>query len=167
MPSVYLGVHLPFRPYQKLKLENVDLSLSTLQTLWCEAVGLIKCEVLPSEFEFIYCGSVLKPDDILQNKGITDGSMIHVIHKRRENDPSVDEVKPQEERHLTEAEVQKVLSAAPAAPMGGDLGVQTQSHHTAMAASIGQYRSELELMREMGLTDTETNLQALIVATGT
>ncbi|XP_058130196.1 pneumococcal serine-rich repeat protein [Anopheles ziemanni] len=108
MPSVYLGVHLPFKPYQKLKIEDVDLGGRT-DMLWCQAFRLIKSDVAPQEFEFIYCGTPLRADDVLQNKGVTDGAMIHVIHKRRENDPSVDEVQPQEERHLTEAEVQKVL----------------------------------------------------------
>lgn len=31
MPFVYLGVHLPFRSYQKIKVENFDLDNKTLQ----------------------------------------------------------------------------------------------------------------------------------------
>ena len=62
--------------------------------------------------ELLYCGSLLKTDDILQNKGVSDGSMIHVIQKRREKDPSTEQQQqPQpEDRELTEAEVQEVLS---------------------------------------------------------
>ena len=63
--------------------------------------------------ELLYCGSLLKTDDILQNKGVSDGSMIHVIQKRREKDPSTEQQQQQpqpEDRELTEAEVQEVLS---------------------------------------------------------
>uniref|UniRef100_A0A182MSD7 UBA domain-containing protein n=1 Tax=Anopheles culicifacies TaxID=139723 RepID=A0A182MSD7_9DIPT len=108
MPSVYLGVHLPFKPYHKLKVENVDLSGRT-ETLRSEAAKLIQNEVAADDFELVYCGILLKTDDILQNKGVCDGSMIHVIQKRREKDPA-SEQKEQEERELTEAEVQAVLS---------------------------------------------------------
>uniref|UniRef100_A0A182JFN4 UBA domain-containing protein n=1 Tax=Anopheles atroparvus TaxID=41427 RepID=A0A182JFN4_ANOAO len=109
MPSVYLGVHLPFKPFQRLKLDNVDLGGRT-ELLRSEAAKLIKSDVPADDFEFIYCGSLLKTDDVLQNKGIADGSMIHVIQKRREKNISADGQQPQEERQLTEAEVQKVLS---------------------------------------------------------
>uniref|UniRef100_A0A182QSH1 UBA domain-containing protein n=1 Tax=Anopheles farauti TaxID=69004 RepID=A0A182QSH1_9DIPT len=111
MPSVYLGVHLPFKPYQKLKLDNVDLGSRT-EELRTEAAKLIKNNVASDDFELIYCGCLLKTDDILQNKGISDGSMIHVIQKRREKDPpnAEDQQKQQEERELTEAQVQEMLS---------------------------------------------------------
>ncbi|XP_053659339.1 ubiquitin-like protein 7 [Anopheles marshallii] len=109
MPSVYLGVHLPFKPYHKLKVENVDLGGRT-ETLRSEAAKLIKDDVAADDFELVYCGSLLKTDDILQNKGISDGSMIHVIQKRREQDVPPSEQKPQEDREITEAEVQAVLS---------------------------------------------------------
>ncbi|XP_050069943.1 ubiquitin-like protein 7 [Anopheles maculipalpis] len=107
MPSVYLGVHLPFKPYHKLKVENVDLSGRT-ETLRFEAAKLIKDDVSADDFELIYCGNLLKTDDILQNKGVSDGSMIHVIQKRREKDPSSEQ--KSEEKEPTEAEVQAVLS---------------------------------------------------------
>lgn len=107
MPSVYLGVHLPFKPYHKLKVENVDLGGRT-ETLRSEAAKLIKDDVSADDFELIYCGNLLKTDDILQNKGVSDGSMIHVIQKRREKDPSNEQ--KNEEKELTEAEVQSVLS---------------------------------------------------------
>uniref|UniRef100_A0A182Y5D0 Uncharacterized protein n=1 Tax=Anopheles stephensi TaxID=30069 RepID=A0A182Y5D0_ANOST len=107
MPSVYLGVHLPFKPYHKLKVENVDLSGRT-ETLRSEAAKLIKDDVSADDFELIYCGNLLKTDDILQNKGVSDGSMIHVIQKRREKDASNEQ--KSEEKELTEAEVQAVLS---------------------------------------------------------
>uniref|UniRef100_A0A182NCZ3 Ubiquitin-like protein 7 n=1 Tax=Anopheles dirus TaxID=7168 RepID=A0A182NCZ3_9DIPT len=110
MPSVYLGVHLPFKPYQKLKVDNVDLGSRT-EALRTEAAKLIKSDVAADDFELIYCGSLLKTDDILQNKGIGDGSMIHVIQKRREKEPPTeDQQKQQEERELTEAQVQEMLS---------------------------------------------------------
>ncbi|XP_049279339.1 ubiquitin-like protein 7 [Anopheles funestus] len=108
MPSIYLGVHLPFKPYHKLKVDNVDLGGRT-ETLRSEAAKLIKNDVAADDFELVYCGSLLKTDDILQNKGVSDGSMIHVIQKSREKDPS-SEPKPQEDRELSEAEVQAVLS---------------------------------------------------------
>lgn len=47
-----------------------------------------------------------------------------------------------------------------------DVGAQTQSQHSTLEASLSKYRAELDQMREMGLTDTETNLQALIVCNG-
>ncbi|XP_052888249.1 ubiquitin-like protein 7 [Anopheles moucheti] len=109
MPSVYLGVHLPFKPYHKLKVDNVDLGGRT-ETLRSEAAKLIKDNVAADDFELVYCGSLLKTGDILQNKGISDGSMIHVIQKRREQDVPPNEQKQQEDRELTEAEVQAVLS---------------------------------------------------------
>uniref|UniRef100_A0A182W197 Uncharacterized protein n=1 Tax=Anopheles minimus TaxID=112268 RepID=A0A182W197_9DIPT len=96
------------QPYHKLKVENVDLSGRT-ETLRSEAAKLIKNDVASDDFELVYCGSLLKTDDILQNKGVSDGSMIHVIQKRREKDPSSEQKEP-EERELTEAEVQAVLS---------------------------------------------------------
>uniref|UniRef100_A0A182PD63 Ubiquitin-like protein 7 n=1 Tax=Anopheles epiroticus TaxID=199890 RepID=A0A182PD63_9DIPT len=107
MPSVYLGVHLPFKPYQKLKVENVDLASRT-EALRSEAAKLMQNDVAADDFELLYCGSLLKTDDILQNKGISDGSMIHVIQKRREKEPSTEQ--PPEDREPTEAEVQALLS---------------------------------------------------------
>uniref|UniRef100_A0A182XG37 UBA domain-containing protein n=1 Tax=Anopheles quadriannulatus TaxID=34691 RepID=A0A182XG37_ANOQN len=111
MPSVYLGVHLPFKPYQKLKVDNVDLASPT-EALRSEAAKLMQNDVAADDFELLYCGCLLKTDDILQNKGVSDGSMIHVIQKRREKDPSTEQQQqPQpEDRELTEAEVQEVLS---------------------------------------------------------
>ncbi|XP_055607135.1 ubiquitin-like protein 7 [Uranotaenia lowii] len=48
----------------------------------------------------------------------------------------------------------------------GDVGGQAQSQHSTLEANLSRYRAELDQMREMGLTDTETNLQALIVCAG-
>lgn len=57
-------------------------------------------------------------------------------------------------------------SGGPAPVADNDVGAQTQSQHSTLEASLSKYRAELEQMREMGLTDTETNLQALIVCNG-
>ncbi|XP_053681172.1 ubiquitin-like protein 7 [Anopheles nili] len=109
MPTVYLGVHLPFKPYQKLKVEDIDLSCST-DTLRAEVAKLIQSDVAPDDFELIYCGSLLQTDDVLQNKGIGDGSTVYVIQKRpeRKNPPASEQ--PQEGRTLSIAEAQELMS---------------------------------------------------------
>uniref|UniRef100_A0A2M4BNC7 Putative ubiquitin-like protein 7 n=1 Tax=Anopheles marajoara TaxID=58244 RepID=A0A2M4BNC7_9DIPT len=104
MAIIYLGVHLPFKPYQKLKLDNFDLNSRT-ETLRTEAAKLIKGDVAMEEFVFLYCGSQLKKDDTLQSKGIRDGSMIHVIQQRQEQKSAGSE----HQRPFTEADVQEML----------------------------------------------------------
>ncbi|KAL9698426.1 hypothetical protein quinque_001867 [Culex quinquefasciatus] len=322
MPFVYLGVHLPFKSYRKIKVENFDLSNKTEQ-LREEARKAIS-ELPAEEFDFIYCGDLLQNDDVLQEKGVENGSVVHLIQKKKDL-PSLPQVD-----NFTEADVQQVLGiwrtvdpsnfqkvrhpefmknvldanpairqdlwalsilkdpillaledalsdssssedntspttstgvrsarritadqlasalafagssynslnsisqrdadnrqttdptsqpstsgSAPASnritssmfmnalseviqsqrqrepnsnepePMDtspataatvqppaaapGDMGAQTLSQHSTLEASLSQYRAELEQMREMGLTDTETNLQALIVCNG-
>lgn len=49
MPSVYLGVHLPFKPYQKLKVDNVDLASPT-EALRSEAAKLMQNDVAADDF---------------------------------------------------------------------------------------------------------------------
>ncbi|XP_050100092.1 ubiquitin-like protein 7 [Anopheles aquasalis] len=104
MVSIYLGVHLPFKPYQKLKIDNFDLNSGT-ETLRTEAAKLIKGDVAMEEFVFLYCGSQLKKEDTLQSKGIRDGSMIHVIQQRQEQKSAGAE----QQRPFTEADVQEML----------------------------------------------------------
>ncbi|ETN64807.1 hypothetical protein AND_003439 [Anopheles darlingi] len=104
MAIIYLGVHLPFKPYQKLKLDNFDLNSRT-EALRAEAAKLIKGDVAMDEFVFLYCGSQLMKDDTLQSKGIRDGSMIHVIQQRQEQRSAGSE----QQRPFTEADVQEML----------------------------------------------------------
>ncbi|XP_052866289.1 ubiquitin-like protein 7 [Anopheles cruzii] len=104
MAIIYLGVHLPFKPYQKLKVDNVDLTSGT-ESLRTVAAKLIKSDVAKDDFVFIYCGTQLNTDDTLQSKGIGDGSMIHVVQKRREPDDSA----AGQQEPFTEADVQEVL----------------------------------------------------------
>uniref|UniRef100_A0A2M4AKW7 Putative ubiquitin-like protein 7 n=1 Tax=Anopheles triannulatus TaxID=58253 RepID=A0A2M4AKW7_9DIPT len=104
MTVIFLGVHLPFKPYQKLKLENFDLNSPT-ETLWTETAKLIKGDVAVDDLVFLYCGSQLKKDDTLQSKGIREGSMIHVIQQRQEQKSAGSE----QQRPFTEADVQEML----------------------------------------------------------
>lgn len=101
MPYVYLGVHLPFKSYRKIKVDNFDLSNKTEQ-LREEASKAIS-ELPAEEFDFIYCGDLLQNDDVLQEKGIENGSMIHLIQKKKDLPPS-----PQVD-NFTEADVQQIL----------------------------------------------------------
>lgn len=101
MPFVYLGVHLPFKSYRKIKVDNFDLSNKTEQ-LREEARKAIS-ELPAEEFDFIYCGDLLQNDDVLQEKGIENGSVVHLIQKKKEL-PALPQVD-----NFTEADVQQVL----------------------------------------------------------
>lgn len=101
MPFVYLGVHLPFKSYRKIKVDNFDLSNKTEQ-LREEARKAIS-ELPAEEFDFIYCGDLLQNDDVLQEKGIENGSVVHLIQKKKDLPPL-----PQAD-NFTEADVQQVL----------------------------------------------------------
>lgn len=101
MPFVYLGVHLPFRAYKKIKVDNFDLG-NKMEQLREEASKAI-LEVPADEFDFIYCGNLLQNDDILRDKGIESGSMIHLIQKKKETIPAP------EVDNFTEADVQQIL----------------------------------------------------------
>lgn len=101
MPFVYLGVHLPFKSYRKIKVDNFDLSNKTEQ-LREEARKAIS-ELPAEEFDFIYCGDLLQNDDVLQEKGIENGSIVHVIQKKKDLPPL-----PQVD-NFTEADVQQIL----------------------------------------------------------
>ncbi|KAL9692468.1 hypothetical protein quinque_005523 [Culex quinquefasciatus] len=101
MPFVYLGVHLPFKSYRKIKVENFDLSNKTEQ-LREEARKAIS-ELPAEEFDFIYCGDLLQNDDVLQEKGVENGSVVHLIQKKKDL-PSLPQVD-----NFTEADVQQVL----------------------------------------------------------
>lgn len=101
MPYVYLGVHLPFKSYRKIKVENFDLSNKTEQ-LREEARKAIS-ELPAEEFDFIYCGDLLQNDDVLQEKGIENGSIVHLIQKKKDLPPL-----PQVD-NFTEADVQQIL----------------------------------------------------------
>lgn len=101
MPFVYLGVHLPFRAYQKIKVENFNLDNKTVQ-LREEANKAIR-DVSDGDFDLIYCGDLLQDDDILKDKGVENGSMIHLIQRKSESPI------PQEVHNFTEADVQKLL----------------------------------------------------------
>lgn len=101
MPYVYLGVHLPFKSYRKIKVENFDLSSKTEQ-LREEARKAIN-EIPAEEFDFIYCGDLLQNDDVLQEKGIENGSIVHLIQKKKDL-PTLPQVD-----NFTEADVQQIL----------------------------------------------------------
>lgn len=101
MPFVYLGVHLPFRSYKKIKVDNFDLDSKT-QQLREEASKAIS-DVPAEEFDFVYCGDLLDNDDILKDKGIENGSMIHLIQRKKELPAT------SESPNFTEADVQEIL----------------------------------------------------------
>lgn len=101
MPFVYLGVHLPFRSYQKIKVENFDLDNKTVQ-LREEASKAIR-DFSDGDFDLIYCGDLLQDDDILKDKGVENGSMIHLIQRKAESPI------PQDVHNFTEADVQEIL----------------------------------------------------------
>ncbi|XP_065086910.1 ubiquitin-like protein 7 [Ochlerotatus camptorhynchus] len=101
MPFLYLGVHLPFKSYQKIKVENFDLDNKTVQ-LREEASKAIR-DFSDGDFDLIYCGDLLQDDDILKDKGVENGSMIHLIQRKAES-PT-----PQEVHNFTEADVQEIL----------------------------------------------------------
>lgn len=87
-------------------------------------------------------------------------ALSEVIQSQRQREPNSNEPEPMDTSPATAA------TAQPPAAAPGDMGAQTLSQHSTLEASLSQYRAELEQMREMGLTDTETNLQALIVCNG-
>lgn len=101
MPFVYLGVHLPFRSYKKIKVENFNLDNKTEQ-LREEASKAIR-DFSDGDFDLIYCGDLLQDDDVLKEKGIENGSMIHLIQRK------TDSPIPQEVHNFTEADVQEIL----------------------------------------------------------
>lgn len=101
MPFVYLGVHLPFRSYKKIKVENFNLDNKTEQ-LREEASKAIR-DFSDGDFDLIYCGDLLQDDDVLKEKGIENGSMIHLIQRK------TDSPMPQEVHNFTEADVQEIL----------------------------------------------------------
>lgn len=83
--------------------------------------------------------------------------------RQRTNDSNPNEPEPMDTSPSSGA---PAALPAIAVPGGNDVGAQTLSQHSTLEASLSQYRAELDQMREMGLTDTETNLQALIVCNG-
>lgn len=101
MPFVYLGVHLPFRSYKKIKVDNFNLDNKTEQ-LREEASKAIR-DFSDGDFDLIYCGDLLQDDDVLKEKGIENGSMIHLIQRK------TDSPMPQEVHNFTEADVQEIL----------------------------------------------------------
>lgn len=81
-------------------------------------------------------------------------------HRRQSQSANANEPEPMDTSSPSTA------GGGSAAPVDNDVGAQAQSQHSTLEASLSQYRAELDQMREMGLTDTETNLQALIVCNG-
>lgn len=101
MPFVYLGVHLPFKSYQKIKVDNFDLDNKTGQLR--EEANKAISEFAGGEFDLIYCGDLLQDEDVLKDKGVKNGSMIHLIQRKSESPV------PQEVHSFTEADVQETL----------------------------------------------------------
>ncbi|XP_055639092.1 ubiquitin-like protein 7 [Toxorhynchites rutilus septentrionalis] len=101
MPFLYIGVHLPFNSYRKIKVVDFDLGCKT-EKLREEASKAIS-DIPPDQFDFVYCGDLLKNDDILQDKGIENGSVIHLIQRKLEVLPTP------EVKSFTEADVQEIL----------------------------------------------------------
>ncbi|XP_019529942.3 ubiquitin-like protein 7 [Aedes albopictus] len=101
MPFVYLGVYLPFRSYQKIKVDNFDLDSKTGQLR--EQASKAISDFSSDDFDLIYCGDLLHDDDVLKDKGVENGSMIHLIQRKSESPV------PQEVHSFTEADVQETL----------------------------------------------------------
>lgn len=101
MPYVYLGVHLPFKSYQKIKVDNFDLGSKTGQLR--EEANKAISDFAGGDFDLIYCGDLLQDDDVLKDKGVENGSMIHLIQRKSESPI------PQELHNFTEADVQETL----------------------------------------------------------
>ncbi|XP_058453561.1 ubiquitin-like protein 7 [Malaya genurostris] len=101
MPYVYLGVQLPFQSYKKIKVDNFELNHKAEQ-LRVEAGKAIK-GIPVEELDFIYCGDLLDDNDVLSDKGIENGSVIHIIQKKKELPPAADV------HNFTEADVQEIL----------------------------------------------------------
>lgn len=101
MPFVYLGVHLPFKSYQKIKVDNFDLENKTGQLR--EEANKAISDFDGGDFDLIYCGDLLQDEDVLKDKGVKSGSMIHLIQRKSESPIS------QEIHSFTEADVQETL----------------------------------------------------------
>ncbi|XP_055542160.1 ubiquitin-like protein 7 [Wyeomyia smithii] len=101
MSFVYLGVHLPFKSYRKIKLDNFEIESKTEQLR--QEAGKAINDFPAEEFDFIYCGDILSDGDVLKDKGVRNGSVIQLIQKKKECS-SLPEV-----HSFTEADVQEIL----------------------------------------------------------
>ncbi|XP_031639750.1 uncharacterized protein LOC116351750 [Contarinia nasturtii] len=81
MASLYLGVRLPEKPFERLKLTNIDLIKKNVGDLKIETEKLLNFP--HNELELIYCGTILENNgQSLQEYGVRSGTMIQVFQKQ-------------------------------------------------------------------------------------
>ncbi|VVC95259.1 unnamed protein product [Leptidea sinapis] len=80
--SLFLGIKVKPGPIERFKIENYTLN-HTVSNLKSEAEK--KTELPSASLELIYHGKILNDDETLQDSGIKNGEMIHVVKKKAQN----------------------------------------------------------------------------------
>ncbi|XP_045501051.1 ubiquitin-like protein 7 [Colias croceus] len=160
---LFLGVKVKPGPIERLKLENFALD-NTVDTLKLEAEK--KISIPSGSLELIYHGKVLQDTATLQDIGVKNGEMIHVVKKR--------EQKPATPPHtFTDAELQylnsslRTLGCTPNAP-GWTRAMQLLNDDSVMseiiehAPSLAEECEILSILHEVELLAAlGTNVQTM------
>lgn len=78
-PCIFLGIKIKPGPIERCKIENFTLD-NTVDSLKSEAEK--KTNVPSASLELIHHGKILKDDVTLQDSGVKNGEMIHVVKKK-------------------------------------------------------------------------------------
>lgn len=77
--DLFLGIRLNSQSLTTIKLEDVNLK-SKVEDLKSETAGRVNLS--KESIELIYCGCVLEDDLTLENCGLKNGSMVHVLRRK-------------------------------------------------------------------------------------
>lgn len=98
---IYLGIKVKPGPVERCKLDNFGLN-NTVGKLRDEAGK--KANIPSASLELVHHGKILKDEQTLQDSGIKNGEMIHVVKKKVEPAP---EAPPS----FSDAELQQIITA--------------------------------------------------------
>lgn len=151
-PCIFLGIKVKPGPIERFKLENYTLD-NTVDHLKSEAEK--KANVPSSSLELIHHGKILKSNTTLQDSGVKNGEMVHVVKKKQE------ETAPPRTTY-TDAELQglntalRSLGCTPNAP-GWTRAMQLLNEESVMneildvAPSLGEDCVALSILHEVEL----------------
>ncbi|KAH9629790.1 hypothetical protein HF086_009917 [Spodoptera exigua] len=151
-PCIFLGIKIKPGPIERCKIENFGLD-NTVDSLKNEAEK--KTNVPSASLELIHHGKILKDDVTLQDSGVKNGEMIHVVKKKVQ-------VAPAPQPTYSDAELQQLntslrtLGCTPNAP-GWTRAMQLLNDESAMAEiieqapSIGEDCVALSILHEVEL----------------
>ncbi|XP_041980439.1 ubiquitin-like protein 7 [Aricia agestis] len=133
---LFLGIKVKPGPIERHKLENFSLENSVLK-LKNEAET--KANLPASSLELVHHGKILKDNDTLNNSGVKNGEMVHVLKKKLPNPPPPPPTYTDAQLQQLNSEL-RTLGCTPNAP-GWTRAMQLLNDESAMAEIIEQIPS--------------------------